>query len=147
MNFSWGKKKKKWRREQRRRFNQSKFPISQCHSAIHRAGPHVQRENLSAPPPSERLFCLLALIYISHCSWRGRAVAGKYLTLTARRFTFPKKKRKKKKRSQLSAADGFNFNGKKKKKRLLLPPKNNRQTLFCSALLSSLKCLIHVYTY
>lgn len=146
MNFSWGKKVEEGAAEEIQSIKIPNFSVSQCDSV---SGAACSKRKSLRSLPSECLFCLHALIYISHCSWRGRAVAGKYLTLTARRFTFPKKKKRKekKKRSQLSAADGFDFNGKKKKKKAVAPPKNNRQTLFCSALLSSLKCLIHVYTY
>lgn len=53
------------------------FSVSQCDSL---SGLYVQREN----PSLKCLFCLYALIYISHCSWEE--VAGKYLTLTAHGF-------------------------------------------------------------
>lgn len=48
-----------------RRFNQSKFPISQCHSVIHWVGCMFKEK---IPLSLKCLFCLHALIYISHCS-------------------------------------------------------------------------------
>lgn len=58
------------------------FSVSQCDSL---SGLYVQREN----PSLKCLFCLYALIYISHCSWEE--VAGKYLTLTAHGFILKKR--------------------------------------------------------
>lgn len=100
------------------------------------------------PLPPLRMSLLLACAHLHFTLWQERKSSGWQISDTRRSSFHVSKKDKKRKEKPIICQTVCDFNGKKKKKKkLLLPPKNNRQTLFCSALLSSLKCLIHVYTY